>query len=268
MACKRTWIRHHLSRDGNHLLVEVDPDYLKDRFNHQGILADVPEEIVRAHSTNHEAAMKIMMDLKQPNNATAIEKASAEFFYGILHARWATTAMGIKQYREKWYNGYFGVCQKLKCGSNLIPIGPDPDPGISKVKLYCYRCNDLFHCENSNLDSAYFGPNLPQMLRMMSPAEAFSRVVHFTEKIKPHYIVDEDHRLTNPKTRASQNGRPQISVNENNPIAVLDPTNQESFILKLKKDAKLIEHSIKSISISGDNHNLAKAKNSNLDSSK
>lgn len=83
--------------------------------------------------------------------------------------------MGIKQYREKWYNGkwilvdfrlcqfwgYFGVCQKLKCGSNLIPIGPDPDPGISKVKLYCYRCNDLFHCENSNLDSAYFGPNLP-----------------------------------------------------------------------------------------------------------
>jgi len=243
---------------------EISFQKIKDRFNHQGILADVTEEIVKAHSTNHEAAMKIMMDLKSQKNATPNEQASAEFFYGILHARWATTAMGIKQYREKWYNGYFGVCQKLKCGSNLIPIGPDPDPGISKVKLYCYRCNDLFHCENSTLDSAYFGPNLPQMLRMMSPTEAFSRVVHFTEKIKPHYIVDEDHRLTNPKKRnPSKNGnRPQISVNENSPITVLDPTKlltDEGFILKLKKDAK-------AISISGDKN--GKATESNVDSSK
>ena len=109
------------------------------------------------------------------------------------------------------------------------------------------------------------------MLRMMSPTEAFSRVVHFTEKIKPHYIVDEDHRLTNPKKRnPSKNGnRPQISVNENSPITVLDPTKlltDEGFILKLKKDAKLIGESIKAISISGDKN--GKATKSNVDSSK
>lgn len=105
------------------------------------------------------------------------------------------------------------------------------------------------------------------MLRMMSPTEAFSRVVHFTEKIKPHYIVDEDHRLTNPKSRNQSNGRPQINANENNPITVLEPTKlltDEGFIQKLKKDAKLIENSIKAISISGD----GKTTKSNLDSLK
>jgi hypothetical protein len=102
---------------------------------------------------------------------------------------------------------------------------------------------------------------------MMSPTEAFSRVVHFTEKIKPHYIVDEDHRLTNPKSRNQSNGRPQINVNENNPITVLEPTKlltDEGFLLKLKNDAKLIENSIKAISISGD----GKTSKSSLDSSK
>ena len=101
----------------------------------------------------------------------------------------------------------------------------------------------------------------------MSPTEAFSRVVHFTEKIKPHYIVDEDHRLTNPKSRNQSNGRPQINANEINPITVLEPTKlltDEGFIQKLKKDAKLIEDSIKTISISGD----GKTTKSNLDSLK
>ena len=38
------------------------------------------------------------------------------------------------------------------------------------------------------------------MLRMMSPKEPFSRVVYFTEKIKPNYVVDENDRLVNEKT--------------------------------------------------------------------
>ena len=54
------------------------------------------------------------------------------------------------------------------------------------------------------------------MLRMMSPKEPFSRVVYFTEKIKPHYIVDEYDQLVNPKNqvkRVASSIRPQISVN-------------------------------------------------------
>ena len=50
----------------------------------------------------------------------------------------------------------------------------------------------------------------------MSPKEPFSRVVYFTEKIKPHYIVDEYDQLVNPKNqvkRVASSIRPQISVN-------------------------------------------------------
>ena len=102
------------------------------------------------------------------------------------------------------------------------------------------------------------------MLRMMSPTEPFSRVVHFTAKLKPHYIVDEEHRLTNPKTR-SNGVPPEISINEDNPISVLNPTlTEEGFILKLKSDTKLIEHSIKTMKISGE----AKETKSKLDFTK
>ena len=62
------------------------------------------------------------------------------------------------------------------------------------------------------------------MLRMMSPKEPFSRVVYFTEKIKPNYVVDENDRLVNPKNqirRVASSVRPQISVNGDHPIAVL-----------------------------------------------
>ena len=103
---------------------------------------------------------------------------SGEFFYGLLHRRYVLTNAGINKILKNFdegkpidtktrksikiiFSGLYGKCQKLKCnGQNCLPIG-SVEVNSSTVQLYCPRCCDIFQTEDSNLDGAFFGPNLP-----------------------------------------------------------------------------------------------------------
>ena len=56
--------------------------------------------------------------------------------------------------------GVYGKCRILGCSAKMLPSGLDPFPGKSKCALYCPKCDDIF-TSDSELDSAFFGQNLP-----------------------------------------------------------------------------------------------------------
>ena len=67
----------------------------------------------------------------------------------------------VRDFIDHFISGLYGKCQKLKCnGQNCLPIG-SVEVNSSTVQLYCPRCCDIFETEDSNLDGAFFGPNLP-----------------------------------------------------------------------------------------------------------
>ena len=61
-----------------------------------------------------------------------------------------------------YFIGVYGKCPKLSCfGQICLPIGQFDEPGRTSVSIYCPRCMDIFNTDNSELDGAFFGQNLP-----------------------------------------------------------------------------------------------------------
>ena len=123
-------------------------------------------------STNQRLKFKHQFD-----NLISEQIKSGEFFYGLLHRRYVLTNAGINKILKNFDEGIdienndniqprsilglYGKCQKLKCnGQNCLPIG-SVEVNSSTVQLYCPRCCDIFETEDSKLDGAFFGPNLP-----------------------------------------------------------------------------------------------------------
>ncbi|KAI7498837.1 hypothetical protein KC357_g27 [Hortaea werneckii] len=47
---------------------------------------------------------------------------------------------------EKYKQGVFGKCPRVICESqHLLPMGQHDQPGMSNVKLYCAKCEDLYN---------------------------------------------------------------------------------------------------------------------------
>lgn len=181
-----TWIKKFLAEEKNKYFIEIDADWIKDKFNHTDLLSDLTQDLSDKYLPCHYKGMRMIVDI--PGEYSKIHTESASFFYGLLHARYVLTNAGINRLLAKYDQGLYGSCPKLECDSNLLPIGEDGFPGFSKLKLYCPACDDIFKSD-SELDSAYFGNNLPHMFFMVKPEK---RPVKKKENI---YKFDEDHNL-------------------------------------------------------------------------
>jgi casein kinase II subunit beta len=77
----------------------------------------------------------------------------------------------------KYSNHHFGVCPRVQCNNQaVLPIGISDELSVSKVKIYCPKCEEVFvpkgqrsaHATTGkgckvNLDGAYFGTSFPQI---------------------------------------------------------------------------------------------------------
>jgi len=180
------WIKNFLTESQNQFLIEVDSDWIKDKFNHTDLLADIDPALSEKYMPSHYKGMRLIVDI--PGDYTKEHDEAARFFYGLLHARYVLTNQGINRLLIKYDQGLYSKCPKVGCGSNMLPAGRDNLPGISRVHVYCPVCDDLFKSE-SELDSAYFGQNLPHMFFMVKKEK---RPVKLLKKI---YSFDEAHIL-------------------------------------------------------------------------
>jgi casein kinase II subunit beta len=97
----------------------------------------------------------------------------ARLLYGLIHARWITTARGLQKMLDKYKRADFGRCPRVLCHHQaLLPVGLTDAPYEKSVKLYCARCEDIYSPKSSrhgSIDGAYFGSTFPHLLFLVYP---------------------------------------------------------------------------------------------------
>ena len=74
--------------------------------------------------------------------------------------------------RNKYLNGIFGVCQRVKCDRHLVlPIGLTEQLSISRVKTFCPICEEVYipRIRFVDIDGAYFGTSFPHIFYQTFP---------------------------------------------------------------------------------------------------
>ena len=163
------WISWYCNLEGHKFLVEVPEEYIQDAFNLYGLKTKV--------NMYNEAIELILTggipdeDDLQDEEFLEVYKASSEL-YSLVHARYIQTAGGLSVIREKFIAGEFGVCPRVMCEKQkVIPIGISDHIGISRVKIFCPRCQDIYAPKEkySSIDGANFGTSSPHLFLQTYP---------------------------------------------------------------------------------------------------
>ena len=165
-----SWISWFCSLKGNEFFCEVDDDYVQDDFNLSGLSLQVPY---------YEYALDLILDVDLPSDEVLSEEqhemieSAAELLYGLIHVRYILTTRGLSAMFEKFKSLDFGRCPRAFCnGQPCLPVGNSDIPRNSSVKIYCPKCEDIYHPRSkyhSNIDGAYFGTTFPHLLLMTYP---------------------------------------------------------------------------------------------------
>ena len=169
------WVSWFCSLKENEFLAEVSEEFIDDGFNLYGLNKIVPD---------FYSALDILLSNKKKNENFVDIMESIQIacdLYGLIHARYITTDEGLQQMYYKYKNKVFGCCPKLECKNHpVLPIGISEDLLISRVKVYCPKCEEVYFPDRwVDLDGAYFGPNFPHIF-----LEAFPKVKFIKKKTK------------------------------------------------------------------------------------
>jgi len=159
-----SWISWFCSLKGNEFFVEVDEEYIRDDFNLTGLTSQVPY---------YDYALDLILD-NEPASDEALTteqqemiEHAAELLYGLIHARYIMTSRGMALMRDKFCAADFGRCPRVLCyGFPVLPVGQSDIPCINTVKIYCSKCEDIYHpkySRHSGIDGAYFGTTFPHL---------------------------------------------------------------------------------------------------------
>ena len=86
--------------------------------------------------------------------------------YGLIHARFILSSKGLQMMKEKYLKNVFGICPRILCDRQLVlPIGMSEDLSISRVKVYCPKCHEVYipRMKFIDIDGAYFGSSFPHI---------------------------------------------------------------------------------------------------------
>ena len=86
--------------------------------------------------------------------------------YGLIHSRFIISTRGLHMMRAKYLNGVFGACPRVLCDRQLVlPVGMSEDLSISRVKVYCPKCEEVYvpRIKFVDIDGAYFGCSFPHI---------------------------------------------------------------------------------------------------------
>lgn len=158
---EQSWIEYFLNIKGHELFVEVDHDFIVDQFN----LTDIPFGREGVHNVisyitgpaPEEFAVRDEDD-ELPDLPIDI---TARQVYGLIHARYIMSPRGQQKMLAKYLNGEYGRCPRALCRSQcVLPIGLHEKPNRDCVKLFCPKCEDVYHPVSraqSVIDGAFFG---------------------------------------------------------------------------------------------------------------
>lgn len=177
------WIDWFLGTKGNEYFCDVDIDYILDKFNLTGLNTEV-DKISKVIDM-------ITDDLDEEDEMTDKEREHLELnarkLYGLIHQRFIITTKGLNKMHAKYKNADFGYCHRVYCElQHLLPIGLSDHAGVSTVKLYCPKCEDLYNPKSSRhcqIDGAYFGTTFAGMFLQTFAPEIMP--IHPVERYVP-----------------------------------------------------------------------------------
>jgi casein kinase II subunit beta len=133
------------------------------------------------------------MEGSSDNHVEEVYSAASEL-YGLIHARFITTPMGLDDMNKRFARATFGRCPRVLCQNQaVLPMGLSDEPKKSNVKLYCPRCNGIFdppHKPHRTIDGAHFGTTMAHLLLLEFP-HTTAPVVNFQPKVFGFKLRDE-----------------------------------------------------------------------------
>lgn len=166
-----SWIDYFLNIEGHELFVEIDRDFIVDQFN----LTDIP--------FGREGLHTVINYITGPAPDSYMERddepvdlpldITARLVYGLLHARYIMSPRGQQKMLSKFLNGEYGRCPRALCRSQpALPMGLDERPNRCYVKLFCPKCEDVYHPvprQQAAIDGAFFGSTAAILLFQTFP---------------------------------------------------------------------------------------------------
>jgi len=103
--------------------------------------------------------------------------------YGLVHARFIQTPVGLAMMREKFLTGTFGHCPRLDCEKqNLLPIGTSNNLKIAKVKVRFEKSPTVRAAKTSTSPRRSAGTSTAPSTAPPSPT--FCSRYHFTLELR------------------------------------------------------------------------------------
>jgi casein kinase II subunit beta len=167
VASTTEWIRKFCSLPGNERLCEVPLSFIEDPLLVGAVIRCAMDE-----KMDPASALRLIMGKQSRNQGwTDAEIASTEdktqYLYTLIHAKYVTSNIGLKEIRQSFERADFGRCPRISCaGYPLLPIGLDDKPRRSLCHCFCGACRELYRPQTpqlEDLDGAYFGPTLPHL---------------------------------------------------------------------------------------------------------
>ncbi|KAL8270694.1 hypothetical protein Esti_005350 [Eimeria stiedai] len=167
-----TWIEWFCGLKGNEMFVFVDEDFVRDDFNLTGLSTQVPY---------YDKALSLIVegDLSDDSPSDSISFAyiekSAALLFGLIHARFILTTKGLGLLQQKVASQFYAKsCPNALCDfPYLLPCALTDTPSLHTVKLFCARCNELYHPPRSsylnNIDGAFFGTSVASLFFLTYP---------------------------------------------------------------------------------------------------
>jgi casein kinase II subunit beta len=131
--------------------LQVDREFIEDNFNLYGLRALVP---------HYNEALDVILDIERMGDAPNEEKkvsltmsqvivylmltlfvqvkiqSSAEYLYGLIHARFVLTNDGLNAVLEKFYKADYGRCPRTHCMDQpVLPAAASDNPNEDAVKV-------------------------------------------------------------------------------------------------------------------------------------
>ncbi|KAJ9111237.1 hypothetical protein QFC22_006537 [Naganishia vaughanmartiniae] len=158
-----SWITWFLSTKGNEYFVEIDDDYLMDRFNLTGLNG----ELVKDYSK----ALDMILDNLEGEESMDDEEresldTSARFLYGLIHARFIVTSRGLAKMHDGRRRGKVERGRVDAPGCEIVRLvkPAERQPG---AKAFGERTNVQADARNGRPTSSY--PNTTYNVRDFEP---------------------------------------------------------------------------------------------------
>uniref|UniRef100_A0A7S2H9S8 Casein kinase II subunit beta n=1 Tax=Helicotheca tamesis TaxID=374047 RepID=A0A7S2H9S8_9STRA len=145
------WIQWFCGLKGHEMFCEVERSYIEDGFNLYGL---------RACVSNFSDCLDLILDRIGPDDSDDSHLTqSACTLYGLIHARYIITAHGLDAMYNKYAAKEFGTCPLVQCsGQPVLPVGLKDEMGADSVKIFCPKCQSVYHPPPIRSRSSHHGP--------------------------------------------------------------------------------------------------------------